>query len=118
MAFNVQLADRIRNTLREKQVAAIEKEMMGGLCFMVDEKMCVGIIKNMLMARVGPDIYEEVLMKPGCREMDFTKRPLKGFVLIDPYGIDLDTDLEYWIQLCLEYNPRAKSSKKKSHRPN
>ena len=45
--------------------------------------------------------------------MDFTGRPMKGFVVVDPIGIDLDKDLEYWIELCLDYNPKAKSSKKK-----
>lgn len=64
------------------------------------------------MASVGPDNYEKSLKKKGCREMDFG-RPLKGFVFIDPTGIEMDKDLEYWIQLCLDYNLKAKSSKKK-----
>ena len=80
---------------------------------MIDEKMCVGIVKESLMARIDPDIYEDSLERKGCREMDFTKRPMKGFVFVDPEGYDMDTDLEYWIDLALEYNPRAKSSKNK-----
>ena len=85
---------------------------MGGLCFMVNDKMCTGIIKNNLMARIGPDVYEEALKNEYCHEMDFTGRPMKGYVYIDPLGIDKDEDLAYWIQLCIDFNPIAKSSKK------
>lgn len=113
MSYNEHLADRIRRVLSEKQAPFIEKKMMGGLCFMVDDKMCVGITKDNLMARINPDLYEECLKKPGCREMNFTGRPMKGFVFVEPEGVDLEQDLEYWIQLCLEFNPIAKSSKKK-----
>ena len=87
--------------------------MMGGLCYMVDDKMCVGVVKDRLMARIDPDIYDEALSKPGCREMDFTGRPMKGFVFVEPVGIDMDEDLDYWVELCLDFNPRAQSSKKK-----
>lgn len=113
MAYNELLADRMRIILKSKQVRFSEKEMMGGLTFMVDEKMCVGIIKEDLMARIDPELYTDALTKNGCREMDFTGRPMKGYVMISPEGIDMDADLEYWINLALEFNPKAKSSKKK-----
>ena len=113
MAYNEYLADRIRRVLHEKRVSFIEKEMMGGITFMVNEKMCVGIVKESLMARIDTGIYDQALTRKGCREMDFTKRPMKGFVFVDPSGTDMDEDLEYWIDLALEYNPRVKSSKKK-----
>jgi TfoX/Sxy family transcriptional regulator of competence genes len=113
MAYDVFLADRIQRILSEKSISAIEKKMMGGVCFMVNDKMCVGVVKNNLMARIGPEIYEDALKMKGCREMDFTKRPLNGFVFVEPVGTDLDEDLEYWIQLALDYNPKAKSSRKK-----
>ena len=80
---------------------------------MVNDKMCAGIVKDKLMARIGPEIYEDALTKNGCHKMDFTKRPMKGFVFVEPDGVDMDDDLEYWIDLCLEYNPRAKSGKRK-----
>ena len=80
---------------------------------MVRDKMCIGVEKDMLMARIDPEFYEKALKKKGCHEMDFTGRPMKGFVFVDPSGIDMDHDLNYWIQLCLDYNPRAKSSRKK-----
>lgn len=81
---------------------------------MVNDKMCAGVINNSLMARIGPDVYEEVLKRKACRKMDFTGRPMKGFVYVEPEGIDLDEDLDEWIQLCLDYNPKARSSKKKN----
>lgn len=113
MAYDEFLADRIRTILREKQVLVDEKKMMGGLSFMVDNKMCVGIVQDNLMARIDPDIYDYALTKKGCKEMDFTGRTMKGFVFVEPEGIDMDKDLEYWIKLCIDYNPKAKSSKNK-----
>jgi TfoX/Sxy family transcriptional regulator of competence genes len=113
MAYNEFLADRIKMVLKDKQVPFEEKRMMGGVCYMVDDKMCIGVVKETLMARIDPEIYDEAMAKDGCREMDFTGRPMKGFVFVDPVGYDLDSDLEYWVQRCLEFNPRARSSKKK-----
>jgi TfoX/Sxy family transcriptional regulator of competence genes len=112
MAYDELLADRIRNVLQKKKVFNLEKEMMGGLCFMVDDKMCVGIVENQLMARIDPDVYQESLKKNGCNEMNFTGRPMRGFVFVAPEGTDMDRDLEYWVDLCLDFNPRAMSSKK------
>src|SRR5688572_28117237 len=113
MPYNEHLAQRVKKVLREKRIHFDEKKMMGGLCFMVKDKMCMGVEKEMLMARIDPEFYEKALKKKGCHEMDFTGRPMKGFVFVDPTGIDMDNDLDYWIQLCLDYNPKAKSSKKK-----
>lgn len=113
MPYNELLADRIRRSMKDRRVIFREKEMMGGLAFMVNDKMCVGIVKEKLMARVGPDAYESALRKKGCKPMDFTGRPMKGFVFVEPKGIDSEKDLDYWLGLCLAYNPKAKSAKKK-----
>ena len=113
MAYDEFLADRIRDALNNRKISFEERKMMGGLCYMVDDKMCIGVVKNNLMARIDPDIYEEALTKTGCKEMDFTGRSMKGFVFVEPRGIDLDEDLDYWVELCLDFNPLAKSSKKK-----
>jgi len=113
MAFDELLADRIKSVLDEKNSLFEEKQMMGGLAFMVNNKMCVGVVKNKMMARIDPDIYEDAITKEGCRPMDFTGRPMKGWIFLEPEGIDLDDDLSYWVELALEYNPKAKSSKKK-----
>lgn len=113
MAYNEFLADRIRHALKEKKIRSEERKMMGGLCFMVNDKMCIGVQEDNLMARIDPEIYDEALTREGCREMDFTGRPMKGFVFVDSRGYDQDSDLESWVQFCLDFNPRAKSSKKK-----
>ena len=113
MAYDEHLAERVKKVLKEKRVRFEEKRMMGGLCIMVKDKMCMGIEKHKLMARIGPDAYEAALKKKGCHEMNFTGRPMNGYIYVDPKAIDLDSDLEYWVRLCLDYNPKAKSSKKK-----
>jgi TfoX/Sxy family transcriptional regulator of competence genes len=113
MAFDEFLAERIRRVLNENNVSFEEKKMMGGLCYMVDDKMCLGVVKDKLMARIDPELTEMALAMPGCRLMDFTGKTMKGFLFIDPEGTDLDKDLEYWVGLGLEFNPKAKSSKKK-----
>ncbi|MDX1940204.1 MAG: TfoX/Sxy family protein [Saprospiraceae bacterium] len=112
MAYNESLAQRVRDALIS-QPNVEEKKMMGGLTFMVNDKMCVGILKDDLMARIDPAMQEIALQKPGCREMDFTGRPMKGFVFIGLEGTTNDTDLDYWLQLALDFNSRAKASKKK-----
>ncbi|MDX2431411.1 MAG: TfoX/Sxy family protein, partial [Bacteroides sp.] len=78
-----------------------------------DEKMCVGVMGDTMMARIGPEVYETSIKRKGCQPMDFTGRPMKGYVTITQEGMDLDEELDYWIGLALEFNPRAKSSKKK-----
>ncbi len=113
MAYDIYLADRIKTALKENKVSFLEKKMMGGLCIMVDDKMCIGVIKNDLMARIDPEIYDELLQKEGCKIMDFTGKPLKGYVLVEPEAIDTEDNLTHWVQLCLDFNPKAKSSKKK-----
>jgi len=113
MAYNEHLSDRIESILNQKHINYVGKKMMGGIAYMVDGKMCIGVIKDNMMARVGPDAYDAALLREGCREMDFTKRPMKGFVFVKPEGWDMDADLEYWIDLCLAFNPFAKASKKR-----
>ena len=111
MAYSELLADRIRNGLRHLPNVE-EKKMMGGLTFMVNNKMCVGIIKDEMMCRIEPSLHESMVEKNGCRSMDFTKRPMKGYVMIDETGMESKDDFEFWINLSLEFNKVAKESKK------
>ena len=115
MAYNEYLGERIGIALQKMGIAFDQKKMMGGLAFMVDEKMCVGVIKENLMARIDPEMYQTALTKDGCEPMDFTGKQMKGFVFVSPEAIDLDEDLDYWLELAMEFNPRAKSSKKRSN---
>jgi TfoX/Sxy family transcriptional regulator of competence genes len=112
MAYSEKLADRIRERLVNVPNIG-EKEMMGGLTFMVNDKMCVGIIKDEMMCRIDPDFHESAVEKTGCRTMDFTGRPMKGYVLIDDSGMKTQKDFDYWINLALEFNKKAKSYRKK-----
>jgi len=112
MAYDEKLADRIRERLADIPLIE-EKEMMGGLTFMVNDKMCVGIIKDEMMCRIDPDLHDTVVEMTGCRTMDFTKRPMRGYILIEDTGMRTREEFEYWINLALEFNPKAKSSKKK-----
>lgn len=113
MAYDEYLGERISYILTEKKLAFETKKMMGGLCFMMDGKMLTGVVKNELMARIGPDAYQAALEKEGCKEMNFTGRAMKGYVFLDPEATDMDDDLAYWLQLCIDYNPFAKASKKR-----
>jgi hypothetical protein len=114
MAYDEQLADRVRRIFDKRNIAFEEKRMMGGLCFMVDGKMCVGVEKKRLMVRLDPDIYDDLLSRRGCVPMDFTGRPMRGFVFVNDEGIATARKLGSWMSLALEFNPRAVSSKKKS----
>jgi TfoX/Sxy family transcriptional regulator of competence genes len=118
MAYDAYLAERITLLLKEKNVSFEAKKMMGGFVFMVDDKMCVGIVKNTLMARIGTDAYASALQKEHCSEMNFTGRAMKGFVFVDPLGVDTEDELDYWVQLCVDFNPLAKATKKKGKRDN
>jgi len=112
MAFSLELAEKIRQRLKE--ISPIEeKEMMGGIAFMYYGKMCVGIIKDEMMCRIDPTKYEWALEQNACREMDFTGRPMKGWVMIEEAGINQPNEFNQWIQLALDYNQEAKKSIKK-----
>jgi len=112
MAYNEGLADRVRKRL-SKLPNIEEKAMMGGLTFMFNNKMCVGIIKDELMCRIDPGLHDVAVEKNGCRTMDFTKRPMKGYIMVDGNGMKTQKDFEYWIDLALDFNKKAKSSKRK-----
>ena len=80
---------------------------------MYNDKMCVGIIRNELMCRIDPELHEDCVEKVGCRTMDFTNRPMKGYIMIDDNGMRTQKDFDYWIDLAIDFNKKAKSSKKK-----
>ncbi len=112
MAYNEKLADKIREAIAEIENVT-EKFMFGGVCFMLNNKMCVGVVKEEIMCRINPDIYEEALHKNGCREMVFTGKPMKGYVFVSEEGLKSKKEFDYWINLCVEFNSIAKASKKK-----
>lgn len=112
MSYNEQLANRIRESFANLP-GVEEKQMMGGLTFMVNGKMCVGIIKDEMMCRIDPGFHEKAVEMNGCRTMDFTKRPMPGYVMVDETGMKTNKEFDFWINLALEFNKIAKSSKRK-----
>ena len=102
MAYDEGLAERVRGLLQERGRLS-EKRMFGGLAFMMNGHMTVGIVKDELMVRVGSDTYAQSLREPHVRAMDFTGRPMKGFVFVSPSGLESDSDLQRWVDRALAY---------------
>ena len=114
MAYNEKLADRTREIIAETHKKVEEKKMFGGLCFMVNDKMCVGVEKERLMVRLDPALFDEVINKEGCKPMDFTGKVMKGFVFVDETALKTKKQLDYWVQLALAFNKFAKPGKSKT----
>lgn len=102
MAYDEGLAQRIREILQSR-AGISERKMFGGLAFMADGHMFVGILGDTLMVRVGPDEYAKALAMPHVREMDFTGRPMKGYVFVVPEGFESDQALQHWVLLGLAF---------------
>ena len=102
MPYDEGVAERLREIFSNRRNVA-EKKMFGGIAFMVSGNMCCGVVNDTLIARVGPDQYEAALNKPHARIMDFTGKPLKGFVYVAPEGFESDDELADWGGLCLDF---------------
>jgi TfoX/Sxy family transcriptional regulator of competence genes len=113
MAFNEKLADKVRELISVTQKPVEEKKMFSGLTFMVDDKICVSVGKDRLMVRLDPAIYEEVIEKEGCRPMVHSGKIMKGYLFVQEEVLTSKKSLAYWVNLALEFNDMAKSSKKK-----
>jgi hypothetical protein len=96
MAYDEQLAERVRAVLGDDP-GIDERKMFGGLAFLLDGNMAVGITGEDLMVRVGPDAWADALAQPHAREMDFTGRSMKGLVYVAPDGVAEDEELAAWI---------------------
>lgn len=113
MAYNENLANRTREIIAQTHSHVEEKKMFGGLCFMVNDKMCVGVEKDRLMVRLDPGRFDEVTEMEGCKPMDFTGKIMKGYVFVDEDALKTKKQLNFWIQLALDFNMKAKASKKR-----
>lgn len=112
MPYNETLATRIRERLAGLPCVE-EKAMMGGLVFMYNGKMLVGIMKDELMCRINPALHQMAAERAGCRTMELGNRPMAGYVLVDDSSISRPQDFDYWIDLALDFNPKAKAAKKR-----
>jgi TfoX/Sxy family transcriptional regulator of competence genes len=95
MAYDEVLADRIRSVMAERDDVT-EQKMFGGIAFLIGGRMAVGVIKQDLMVRVGPDAHADAVGMPHVRPMDFTGRPMRGFVYVAPAGVAGDPELRRW----------------------
>ena len=102
MAFDEGVAQRIRDLLEER-AGISEKKMFGGLAFLLRGNMCLGVVRDELMVRVGPAAYAAALKKPHAREMDFTGRPMKGLVYVGGEGFECDEELADWVKRGLRF---------------
>ena len=116
MAYSEALAQRTRRVLAiEKGVA--EQAMFGGLAFMLEGKMCCGIVGDQLVVRVGPERYEEALAEPHTRPMDFTGRPLRGMVYVKPAGYRTAGALRKWVYQGIQFASTLRAKRRRRPTP-
>jgi TfoX/Sxy family transcriptional regulator of competence genes len=102
VAYDETLADRVRALLKQKSGYA-EKKMFGGLCFLLNGNMCCGVLKNELVLRLGTERAAQILKQPHTRPMDFTGRPMKGFLFVEPSGLASDEQLRRWVSESVQH---------------
>lgn len=112
MAYDEKLADRIRQAVGPRS-GVTEKKMFGGLAFLLDGKMFVGVSKDELMVRVGPEGHDAALAKANVRPMDFTGRPMKGYVFVRAKGVKSTKDVKRWVDQAAGFVATVKSGVKK-----
>ncbi|WPR70625.1 TfoX/Sxy family protein [Flavobacterium sp. NG2] len=115
MAFDEILSLRIQKQLIAVQIVFIEKKMFGGNAFMIQDKMCIGVIKNQLMLRVMEEFYEPLLEDNHVSPMNFTGKTMKNFLFVEPEGFTTEEELSKWVKLAVDFGVRGivKSKKKK-----
>jgi len=103
MAYDEALGDRLRSCLKGRR-DIVEKKMFGGIAYMHRGHMFIGIVKHDLMVRVGPNQHDDAVKKPHARVMDFTGKPMKGYIYVNPDGTQTDADIKKWIDMALVFN--------------
>jgi len=115
MSYDEVLAGRVRAALGDSR-RVDEKRMFSGVTFMVDGKMCVSVGKDRLMCRIDPALHDTALKQKGCRTVTMKGREYRGYVYVDADAVRSQRNLEHWVGLALDYNKKAKSSKKSKNR--
>src|SRR5687768_394111 len=108
MAYNEKTAERVRKALTGTK-KLVEKKMFGGIAFMVNDKMCIGVDKDDLMIRCAPEMHDELLSKKGVRPFDLTGKPMKGWLLVSPEATKSKKEFDWWIRLAIESNKELTS---------
>jgi TfoX/Sxy family transcriptional regulator of competence genes len=115
MAYNEKLTIRVRQALA--CIAKVEeKKMFRGITFMVDGKMCISVGDTRIMCRIDPALHHDAITQKGCQTVEMRGRPYLGYVYVDEEVIKTPKDFDYWIGLALDFNDRAKASKKKNRK--
>ncbi|HEY5826609.1 MAG TPA: TfoX/Sxy family protein [Cyclobacteriaceae bacterium] len=112
MAINEKLTDRVRDAISHVPKVT-EKKMFRGITFMVNGKMCISVGNEELMCRVDPALHEALIEKEGVRALKMKGRDYVGFIYIHEDELKVKKKLDYWVALALEFNKKAKASKKK-----
>ena len=112
MAYNLPLAERLRKALNAKNISFTEKKMFGGLAFLVNDKMCLNVSGDKLMCRFNPEQQMSLENRPGFDKMIMKGKELKGYGYIQSSGYASAKNFNFWVNTCLSFNEKAKSSKK------
>jgi TfoX/Sxy family transcriptional regulator of competence genes len=115
MAYDEQLAARVRTALKGLR-SLVEKKMFGGLAYLAHDKMFAGILKDELVVRVGPAGHQAALKEPHTKPMDFTGKPMKGYIYVEPVGMKTDAQLRTWLSKGLAFVASLPPRKQKSVR--
>jgi hypothetical protein len=115
MAYDTNLASRVRDELKGR-TDFVEKQMFGGVAYMVNGNMAVGIIREDLMVRVGPDAHDEALTRPHTRPMDFAGRPMRGMVYVAPAGVKTAASLGDWVRRGVDHAQTLPAKKDKAQK--
>jgi len=110
MAFDEALADRVRTALTGRRIRFAEKRMFSGVTFMVRQRMCVSVGPDRLMCRIDPALHDDAVRREGCRAVTMRGREYRGFVYVDAAAVSAKRDLDLWLGLALDFNPKAKRS--------
>jgi TfoX/Sxy family transcriptional regulator of competence genes len=112
MESSSDLEKRVREALVDR-VNLEEKRMFRGIAFMVDDKMCINVVKDGLMCRVDPEKHNELVQLPGCKALQMKGKDCKGYIDVSHDVLASDEQLGFWLELCLDFNKRAKRSAKR-----
>lgn len=115
MAPQEVLTERVRAALAHARGVS-ERKMFGGVTFMVNGKMCISVGHQRLMCRIDPELHEAAIRRRGVRTVRMKGRAYRGFVYVRKDAVASKPDLEYWVKLCLDFNKRAKSSRRRRRR--
>lgn len=117
MAINEQLTNKVREAFQSESKVE-EKKMFSGIAFMVNDKLCVTVGDNRIMCRIDPQLYKELINKEGCKTVVMKGREYKGYVYVHESVLKTKKQIDYWVRLALDFNPKAKATVKKKDEQN